>query len=50
VQSALTAERLPTHIVFDASGREVERAGALDDSIRNAVAGLVRAHPAGGRP
>jgi len=49
-QSALAADRLPTHIVFDAAGREAARAGALDGSIRDAVAGLVQARPAGGRP
>ncbi len=49
-QAALAADRLPTHVVFDATGSERARSGALDDSIRDAVAGLVRGRPAGGRP
>jgi peroxiredoxin len=50
VQAALKADRLPTHVVFDPAGNERARSGALDDSIRDAVAGLVRGKPTGGHP
>jgi thiol-disulfide isomerase/thioredoxin len=44
-QKRWSAERLPEHVVLDASGREIARAGSLDGGIEAAIRGLV----AGGR-
>jgi thiol-disulfide isomerase/thioredoxin len=38
---AWEASRLPTHILFDASGREMARSGKLDEKFESAVADLV---------
>jgi len=40
-QRLLDAGLLPTHVVFDAQGREVARAGALNDEIDSAIAELL---------
>jgi peroxiredoxin len=37
VQAKSAAEQLPTHILFDASGRELLRAGGLDEGVAPAV-------------
>ena len=37
VQARLGAEQLPTHILFDAAGRELLRAGGLDEGVAEAV-------------
>lgn len=37
VQAELDAGQLPTHILFDASGREILRAGGLDEGVASAV-------------
>jgi thiol-disulfide isomerase/thioredoxin len=49
-EKSLGADGLPTHIVLDAAGKEVARSGALDDRIRDAVSGLVRAGRARSQP
>jgi len=51
-QAAYKADRLPTHVVLDANGREVARSGSFDDTVRGAVEGLVGSgrHGDGGRP
>jgi len=41
VQAALAADELPTHLVFDASGREVLRAGEFDEGVAEVVEGLL---------
>jgi len=38
-ESAWGAKRLPTHVVFDAKGRELARSAALNDTIEDAIAG-----------
>jgi peroxiredoxin len=37
VQSRLGAEQLPTHILFDGAGRELLRAGGLDEGVAEAI-------------
>lgn len=38
VRQMLEIEVVPTHVLLDSRGREVHRATALDDGIRNAIA------------
>jgi thiol-disulfide isomerase/thioredoxin len=49
-EASWKASRLPTHVVFDAAGREVSRSSGLDEKIRSAIADLLdarRAKPKG---
>jgi peroxiredoxin len=47
-QAAMGADRLPTHLVFDAAGNLVHRSGAVDDGVREAVEALLGATRPGG--
>jgi len=49
-EASWKASRLPTHVVFDAAGREVSRSSRLDDGIRNAIADLLDTRRGKGRP
>jgi len=51
-QAALGAQRLPTHLVFAASGEEVLRAGGVDEGVGEVVQQLLGAdrRPRGGAP
>ncbi len=48
-QAALRAEQLPTHIVIDSSGKEVLRAGGVDEGVAQAVEGLLKTRRSGGK-
>lgn len=39
-ERTLEASRLPTHVVFDSTGREIARSRALDDAIEDSLADL----------
>lgn len=41
VQKSWQASHVPTHLVFDAEGREVARSGALDAAVTRAIERLV---------
>jgi thiol-disulfide isomerase/thioredoxin len=47
-QKRWNAERLPEHVVLDARGREIARAGALEAGIEAAIRGLVAGDRGGG--
>jgi thiol-disulfide isomerase/thioredoxin len=49
-EASWRASRLPTHVVFDAEGREVARSSRLNDEIRGAIADLLDTRRAKGRP
>jgi len=49
-EKAWKAKQLPTHVVLDASGREVVRAGTLDGEVEAALADLLADRRGGGRP
>ena len=48
VQAKLGAEQLPTHILFDASGRELLRAGGLDEGVAPAIEATLKEAGRGG--
>jgi thiol-disulfide isomerase/thioredoxin len=48
-ESVWKAERLPTHVVIDASGREVARASGLDGEVERALAELLAKQRGGER-
>jgi thiol-disulfide isomerase/thioredoxin len=47
-EGALGSGELPTHVVFDAAGREVVRAGSLDHDVEAAVERLLGGRRSGG--
>jgi thiol-disulfide isomerase/thioredoxin len=49
-EASWKASRLPTHVVFDAAGREVARSSRLNDEIRGAIADLLDTRRGKGRP
>lgn len=49
-EAAWKASRLPTHVVFDATGREVARSSRLNEEIRSTVADLLDTRRGQGRP
>ena len=49
-EASWKASRLPTHVVFDAAGREVARSSWLNDEIRSAIADLLDTRRAKGHP